>query len=96
MQLNQTMLYLYNKDTINYPNKRCSMRTIARILEAKGYSVVVCLYPNNAIKTLNDNKRPFAVVIGDTLLVNLPPPPMAEPAEPAEVESNSRSTTASS
>jgi hypothetical protein len=97
MQLNQTTLFLYNGNTINYPSKRCSVQTKARILEAKGYSVVVCLYPNNAIQTLTDDERPFEVVIRYALLIIHPPPSLAtEPAEPAEVESNGRSTTASS
>jgi hypothetical protein len=57
MQLNQTILFFYNGDTINYPNVWCSMQTSTRILEAKVYSVVVCLYPNNAIESLTNNKR---------------------------------------
>jgi hypothetical protein len=68
MQLNQIILFLYNWDTINYPNERCSVRTIARIPEAKGCSVV-------AIETLTNVKRPFAEVIGDVLLIIHPPPP---------------------
>jgi hypothetical protein len=81
MQLNQTMLFLYNGDTVTYQNERCSMRTIVRTLKAKGYSVAFRLYPNNALKTLTNNKWPFAVMIGDALLIICPPPLVAEPAE---------------
>jgi hypothetical protein len=91
MQLNQTMLYLHNGDRITYLNNQCSVRTIVHILEAKGYSVAVCLYPNNAIKTLTNDERQSAVMIGDALLIIHPPPPVAEPAE---VESDGRSTVA--
>jgi hypothetical protein len=87
MQLNQMTLFLYNWDTVTYLNDRCSMRTIVCTIEAKGYSVVVCLYPNNALGTVTNKEWPFAVVIGDDLLTIHPPP---QAAEPAEVESDSQ------
>ncbi len=74
MHQNQTMLYLHNGDTITYLNDQCSIQTIVHILEAKGYSVVVHLYPQNVIKNLTNNELTFAVAIGDALLI-IPPPP---------------------
>jgi hypothetical protein len=81
MQLNQTMLFLYNGDTVTYPNNQCSMQTIVHTLEAKGYLVAVRLYPNSALKTVTNKEWPFAVVIGDALLIIRPPSQAAEPAE---------------
>jgi hypothetical protein len=87
MQLNQMMLFLYNGDTVTYPNNQCSVRTILRTIKAKGYSVEVRLYSNNALETVIDKEWPSAVVIGDALLIICPPP---QAAEPAEAESDSR------
>jgi hypothetical protein len=87
MQLNQTTLFFYNGDTITYPNNRCSVRMIVCTIEAKGYSVAVHLYPNNALKTVTNEEWPFALVIGEALLIILPP---LQATEPAEAESDSR------
>ena len=75
MQPNQTTLHKHNRDTITYLNTQCSVRTIVSILEARGYSVGVCLYPHNNINNLTNNEKQFAVVIGEALLIIRPPPP---------------------
>ncbi len=77
-------------DSITHPGNCCSARTIACILENKGYSVVVHLYPNTGIRSLTEDERCFTVAIGDELLIICPPPI----AEPAEVESGGWSTSA--
>jgi hypothetical protein len=65
MQLKLTTLHLYNRDTITYPTNQCSIQSIVRILEAKGHSVVVPLYPHNTIKNLTNDDKQFAVLVGD-------------------------------
>jgi hypothetical protein len=89
MQPNLMTLHLHNGDTIIYPTERCSVRSIVRVLEAKGYSVGVRLYPHNTINNLTNNKKQFTVLVGDAMLIFPPPPPAAEPTEE---ESNSSST----
>jgi hypothetical protein len=69
------MLHLYNRDTVTYPTKRFSMRRIVSSIRVKGYTVVVCLYPNNATKSITYNDWPITVVISNVLLLNCPPPP---------------------
>jgi hypothetical protein len=73
MQPNLTTLHLRNKDTITYPTNWCSVQLIVRILEAKGYSVGVRLYPHIAIDNLTNDEKQFAVVAVDALLI-IPPP----------------------
>jgi hypothetical protein len=92
MQPNLTTLHLHNGDTITYPADQCSVRLIVCILEAKGYSVGVCLYPHNTIDNLTNDEKQFAVVVGDALLIIRPPPA----PEPTEEESGGSSTGARS
>ncbi len=66
-----------------------------RILEAKGYSVVVRLHPHNTMDNLTNNEKHFMDVIGDALLI-ICPPPSPPAAKPMEEESNGSSTGASS
>jgi hypothetical protein len=76
MQPNLMMLHLHNRDTITYPTNQCSIQLIVHILEAKGHSVVIPLYPHNTIKNLTNNEKQFAVLVGDALLIiNYLPPP---------------------
>jgi hypothetical protein len=75
MQRNQTTLHLYNEDTVTYPTELVSVQRIASSIRVKGYTVVVCLYPNNATKSITYDGWPIAVVIGDMLLLIHPPPP---------------------
>jgi hypothetical protein len=75
MQPNLMTLHLHNRDTISYPADQCSVRSIVRILEAKGYSVGVCLYPHNTINNLTNDKKQLAVMVGDALLIIRPPLP---------------------
>jgi hypothetical protein len=69
------MLHLYNRDTVTYPTKWFSVRRIVSSIRAKGYTVVVRHYPDNATKSITYDNRPIAVVIGNVLLLICPPLP---------------------
>jgi hypothetical protein len=75
MQPNLMTLHLPNGDMITHPTNRCSVGLIVHILEAKGYSVGVRLYPHNKIDNLTNNKKQFAVLVGDALSIIRTPPP---------------------
>ena len=56
-----------------YPTERPSIRTLVRQIEDQGYSVQTYLFPNNNLRALPPGDRHRAVVIGDTILVIVPP-----------------------
>jgi hypothetical protein len=60
-------------DFVIYPTERPSIRTLVRQIEDQGYSVQTYLFANNNLRALPPGDRHRAVVIGDTILVIVPP-----------------------
>jgi hypothetical protein len=60
-------------DFVIYPTECPSIRTLVRQIEDQGYLVQTYLFPNNNLRALPPGDRHWAVVIGDTILVIVPP-----------------------
>jgi hypothetical protein len=60
-------------DFVIYPTERPSIRTLVRQIEYQGYSVQTYLFPNNNLRALPPGDRHRAVVIGDAIVVIVPP-----------------------
>ena len=61
------------RDFVIYPTERPSICTLVRQIEDQGYSVQTYLFPNNNLRALPPGDRHWAVVIGDAILVIVPP-----------------------
>jgi len=61
------------RDFVIYPTERPSIRTLVRQIEDQGYSVQTYLFPNNNLRALSPGDRHSTVVIGDAMLVIVPP-----------------------
>jgi hypothetical protein len=88
MQIHQTTLHLNHRDSIMHPGNCFSVWTLVCLLEGKGYSVDVCLYPKNGIRALTINKQCFATRLGHVLLIICP----REPSETLEDKSSCQSS----
>ena len=60
-------------DFVIYPTDRPSICTLVRQITDLGYSVEVYLFPHNDLRALPPGDRHWAVVIGDAILVIVPP-----------------------
>ena len=60
-------------DFVVYPTDHPSMRTLVCQIADLGYSVEVYLFPHNNFRALPPGDRHWAVVIGDAILVIVPP-----------------------
>ncbi len=60
-------------DFFIYPTDCPSIRTLVCQIADLGYSVEVYLFPHNDLRALPPGDRHWAVVIGDAILVILPP-----------------------
>ena len=66
-------LHLPLGDFVIYPTDRPSICTLVRQITDLGYSVEVYLFPHNDLRALPPGDRHWAVVIGDAILVIVPP-----------------------
>ena len=66
-------LHLPLGEFVIYPTDRPSIRTLVCQIEDQGYSVQFYLFPNNNLRALPLGDRHRAVVIGDAILVIVPP-----------------------
>jgi len=82
-------------DFVIYPTERLSIRTLIRQIEDQGYSVQTYLFPNNNLRALPPGDRHCAVVIGDAMLVIVPPFSSESSVDPSD-DSSSGSTSCSS
>ena len=82
-------------DFVIYPTERPSIRTLVRQIEDQGYSVQTYLFPNNNLRALPPGDRHWAVVIGDAILVIVPPFSSESSVDPSD-DSSSGSASCSS
>ncbi len=61
------------REFVIYPTDRPSIRMLVRQIEDLGYSIQTYLFPNNNLWALPPGIRHWAVVIGDAILVIVPP-----------------------
>jgi hypothetical protein len=66
-------LHLPLRDFVIYPTDRPSICTLVRQITDLGYSVEVYLFPHNNLRALPPGNQHWAVVIGDAILVIIPP-----------------------
>jgi hypothetical protein len=71
-------------DFVIYPTERPSIRTLIRQIENQGYSVQTYLFPNNNLRALPPSNRHWAVVIGDAILVIVPPSSSDSSVDPSD------------
>ena len=76
-------LRLPRREFVIYPTDRPSIRTLVRQIEDQGYSVQFYLFPNNNLRALPLGDRHRAVVIGDAILVIVPPFPSDSSVDPS-------------
>ena len=71
-----------------YSTNRPSIRTLVHQTGDLGYSIEVYLFPNNDLRTLPPGAWHWAEVIGDAILVIVPPSLSALPVEQSNVGSS--------
>ena len=71
-------------DFVIYPTERPSIRTLVRQIEDQGYSVQTYLFPNNNLRVLPPSDLHWAVVIGDAILVIVPPSSSDSSVDPSD------------
>jgi hypothetical protein len=67
-------LHLFCGDTVTFPTKRPSIRTLVRQIKGLGYLIEVHPYPNNDINLYPNKGWIIVVRIGDTSLRIIPFP----------------------
>ncbi len=63
-----TTVTLPNGDRIALRGGRLSVRVLVQLLTGRGYSVEVCLFPNNVLSSVSAADRPFLFLFRVTLL----------------------------
>ena len=89
-------LHLPLGDFVIYPTERPSIRTLVRQIEDKGYSVQTYLFPNNKLRALPPGDRHSVVVIGDAILVIVPPFSSESSLDPSDDSSSGSASCSSS
>ena len=84
------------RDFVIYPTERPSICTLVRQIEDQGYSVQTYLFPNNNLRALPPGDRHWAVVIGDAILVIVPPFSSESSVDPSDDSSSGSASCSSS
>ena len=75
-------------DFVIYPTARPSIRTLVRQIDYQVYLVQTYLFPNNNLRALSPGDRHWAVVIGDAILVIVPPFSSESSVDPSNNDSS--------
>jgi hypothetical protein len=75
-------------DFVIYPTERLSIRTLVHQIEDQGYLVQTYLFPNNNLRALSPGDRHSTVVIGDAMLVIVPPFSSESSVDPSDDDSS--------
>ena len=76
-------------DFVIYPTARPSIRTLVRQIDYQVYSVQTYLFPNNNLRAIPPGDRHWAVVIGDAILVIVPPFSSESSVDPKRISEES-------